>query len=441
MRTTPEKVTWPLAGAAVMTLLAVLTGLGQVHLIVGVALLIGVLLFIGTAQPRLVLLLTGVFVVTPPTAWPRVGQLGEATIHVSDVLLVLLAFASLIHPRRRRPTPVLKVLGVFLLLGVFRSSLGEGPGSTASFLRVVEPVVAGAAVGLLLPRDCDVWRTVRWALFGVLAAVPLFGETFPRWYGLPGGPNEVALVAAVLVVLGVAESNKGLKILFFCGGMVGLIGSKGILASAGALAGVTVLSLARRSHSREARTSRINPWTIVGAMVCAGWAIPLLRPDMAVTFQIHATQAQSFWPTMAATNPLFGGGWTTADRDALMSTYLQTHIYGLHNVYLDVAAFLGVFGLFTFLLLLWRAWRNSDRLTRAVLATVAVWFNTTGAFPGVGWGILGLVVAATVGHVPADRQSFLPLAKAPTVSSRSRVPWSAVRTPQPCPGTRTAHAD
>ena len=97
---------------------------------------------------------------------------------------------------------------------------------------------------------------------------------------------------------------------------------------------------------------------------------------------------------------MVGGGWSQVDPTALMDTYRYTHLEGLHNVYLDIAVYLGIIGSGMFLMLLWHTWRPRDLVTRAVLVATVVWFNTTGAFPCAGWGVLGLAVAASTCRIP-----------------------------------------
>ncbi|MGW5851219.1 hypothetical protein ACWFQ8_25285 [Streptomyces sp. NPDC055254] len=392
-------------GTIVPVLFALLVWAGRTELALSILLPSAAVLFMAIAPPWLILLMTAVVVVISPTAWPHLGVVGGADVYLGDALLVLFSLAGLLRIRDRSSRPVLGAVGAFVLYGLVRDVLGGHAESTMTFLRIIEPVMVCAAVGLLLPRGFDLWRTARWALLGVLATVPLFGDTRIRWSGLPGGPNDVALVAAVLVVLGVATTNKPLRALFVLSGLWGLVGTRGITASLAALAGVAVLSLGRRQQARSGERGLLHPLTLACAATVACLAIPKIRPDLDVTLYVHTTQAQSFWSAMASTNPLIGGGWSSVDSEALVSAYRHTYLLGLHNVYLDMAVFLGGVGVGLFLLVLWRAWLTSDRLTRAVLVVVAVWFNTTGAFPGVGWGILGLVVAACAGRASPSAPS------------------------------------
>lgn len=362
----------------------------------GVLLLAGAVLFVCVAPRGLIVVVTTIAAVIHQATWPQLGGFLGGTLHLGDVVFVAVCFAALLRCSRTPLTPLLKFLVVFLLFGVVRTVLTNGAESTLSFVRVMQPVIAGAVVGLVLHRDFDLWRFVRWGLLGVLVTVPLFGDTTSRWSGLPGGPNEVALVAAVLVVLGAGDSSKAARVLFVLSGLVGLFGSRGIGATVGALSGLAVLTLGRRQWSRAAGTTRgVSILVFLLAAASAVVLIPQFRPDLHVTLWVHTVQAESFWGAFEATNPLFGSGWSHVDASALADAYRSTHLDGLHNVYLDITVYLGAVGASLFLVILWHAWRPRDLATRAVLMTTLVWFNTTGAYPCAGWGILGLVVAAS----------------------------------------------
>ncbi|MGW0697746.1 hypothetical protein ACWD0A_00015 [Streptomyces sp. NPDC002867] len=391
----------------------------------GVLLLAGAVLFVCLAPRGLIVVVTTIAAVIHQAAWPQLGTFLGGTLHTGDAVFVAVCVAALLRCSSAPRTPVLKFLVVFLLFGVARTVLNNGAESTLSFVRVMQPVVAGAVVGLVLHRDFDLWRFVRWGLLAVLVTVPLFGDTTGRWSGLPGGPNEVALVAAVLVVLGAADSSRAARALFVLSGLVGLFGSRGIGASAGALAGLAVLALGRRQWNRAAGTHRgVNILVVLVAAASAVVLIPQVRPDLHVTLWVHTVQAESFWGAFEATNPLLGSGWSQVDPSALVDAYRSTHIEGLHNVYLDIAVYLGAVGASLFLVILWHAWRPRDMATRAVLVTTLVWFNTTGAYPCAGWGILGLVVAASACQASASVQ---PLGHRAMPGTCGSDPWEPTR--------------
>jgi hypothetical protein len=419
MRISSWKTPLAIAGVMASVSLAALAAASPGHAL-GILLLTGAALFVITARPGLIVLVMTMAAVIHPSAWPPLGALWGGTFHFGDATFVVVCFAALLRCRSVPRAPVLKVLAAFLLFGLLRSVTAHGFENALSFLRVMEPVIAGAVVSLSLPRDFDLWRWARWGLLGALATVPLFGSTMDRWYGLPGGSNEVALVAAVLVVIGAAESNKAARALFVASGLVGLLGARGIGAAAGALAGLAVLALGRSKQVQSVGTKRgINLLVFACAAAAAFLLIPVIRPDMHLTLQIHTLQAESFWGAFEATNPLVGSGWSQVDPTALMDTYRYTHLEGLHNVYLDIAVYLGLIGSGMFLMLLWHTWCPRDLVTRAVLVATVVWFNTTGAFPCAGWGVLGMAVAASACRTPALGREKSTVPTPPRVPERS----------------------
>lgn len=400
MRTPSWKTPLAIAGVMASVPLAALAATSPGHAL-GILLFAGTALFVITAGPGPIVLVMTAAAVIHPTAWPPLGALWGGTFHYGDATLLVVCATALLRCTSAPRAPVLKVLTAFLLFGVVRSATAYGLDNTLSFLRVMEPVIAGAVVSLSLPRDFDLWRWARWGLLGALATVPLFGNTMDRWYGLPGGSNEVALVAAVLLVIGAAEPNKFARTLFVASGLVGLFGARGIGAAAGALAGLAVLALGRSKRVQGVGAKHgINLLVFACAVTSAVMLIPVIRPDMHLTLQIHTLQAESFWGAFEATNPMVGSGWSQVDPTALTDTYRYTHLEGLHNVYLDIAVYLGIIGSGMFLMLLWHTWRPRDLVTRAVLVATVVWFNTTGAFPCAGWGVLGMAVAASACRTP-----------------------------------------
>ncbi|MET8383673.1 hypothetical protein ABZV14_11810 [Streptosporangium canum] len=366
----------------------------QMEVLAWAVLFVGVPLFVFAAPARLIVWVMAFCVLTVTAVWPRLTSVGGADVNAGDAVLLLTAAAALIRAKagmRYVLIPVIPVLAVLVVFGVARS---EFSGAVA-FLRVVEPLIAGVAVGLYLRPGADLWRDARWICVLMIATVPLVSDFDGRWAGFPGGPNEIGLVSAVVVILGAVERNRPVKLLLIGAGLTGLVGSKGIAATVALIAGLVMLTRVSRSGwLARTRMRRVNPLVIVLAGILAVTFVPVVRPDLATTMDIHAAQAGVFGQLFAKTDPLVGSGWGTVDRGAFAFTPYE----GLHDVYLDITAYLGVVGIALFVLLLWFTMRAADPLTRAILVSVAVWFNTTGAFPGPGWGILGLVVAAALCH-------------------------------------------
>jgi hypothetical protein len=71
---------------------------------------------------------------------------------------------------------------------------------------------------------------------------------------------------------------------------------------------------------------------------------------------------------------------------------------GFHNMYLDVFAFLGLIGLMMFIATIVWLMRQEDVLVRAMVVLIAVWFNTAGAYPNLGMGLLAMCLAVALGN-------------------------------------------
>ncbi|WP_433240116.1 hypothetical protein ACQPYK_33905 [Streptosporangium sp. CA-135522] len=354
-------------------------------------LLVGVPLFVFAAPARLVVWGMAFCVLTVTAVWPKLTSVGGVDIYVGDAILLLTAVTALIRAKAVMWHRLITVVIVFAVFGVMRS---DSTGA-AAFLRMIEPLIAGVAVGMFLRPGADLWRDVRWIFVIMIATVPLVSDLSGRWAGFPGGPNEIGLVSVVVMVLGTVERNRPTKLLLIGAGLVGLVGSKGISATVALIAGLAML--ARMSESgwfARTRMRRVNPLMIALAGMLAVAFVPVVRPDLATTVDIHVTQAGVFGQLFAKTDPLVGSGWANADQGVFVYTPYQD----LHDVYLDITVYLGIAGIALFALLLWLALRAADPLSRALLVSVAVWFNTTGAFPGPGWGVLGMVIAAALCH-------------------------------------------
>ncbi|MFD8531167.1 hypothetical protein ACFV0L_27480 [Streptosporangium canum] len=372
-------------------LLSAMVAREQTEVLGWAALLVGVPLFVFAAPARLIVWVMALCVLSVTAVWPTLTSVGGVDVNAGDALLLLTAVAALVRAKDGTRHVLIAVIALFVVFGVARSELS----GAVAFLRVVEPLIAGVAVGLYLRPGTDLWRDARWICVLMIATVPLVSDFDGRWAGFPGGPNEIGLVSAVVTVLGAAERNRAVKLLLIGAGLTGLVGSRGIAATVALIAGLVMLTRVSRSGwLARMRLRRVHPLVIVLFGILAVTFVPVIRPDLSTTVDIHAAQAGVFGQLFAKTDPLVGSGWATVDRSAFASTPYE----GLHDVYLDIAAYLGVVGIALFALLLWLAMRAADPLTRAVLAGVAVWFNTTGAFPGPGWGILGLVIAAALCH-------------------------------------------
>jgi hypothetical protein len=365
----------------------------------------GVPVFLLAAPDRLVALTLAVAVLSVPEAWPTLASPGGVDISVGDALAMLAVTTALL----RRKASLSHSLGVAVVLFLVTGVVNSDWDGAMAFLRMALPLAFGVSLGVFARPGLDLWRDVRWLCVLLVATAPLISDSAARWAGFPGGPNEVGLVAAVLTVLGAAEPRRPVKLVLVAVGLAGLAGSKGIVSTIAMIAGLAMLSrLSPGGRLTRTRMSRVHPLLIVVSALVAVVVIPAVRPDLPVTLSVHAVQAGVFGTVVGQGDPLLGAGWAQVDPAAFTGTPLRE----LHNVYLDVAAYLGLLGLVLFGLILLPVVRRADPLTRAVLCTVVVWFNTTGAFRGAGWGMLGLVLAATIVHGRAAGSAARP-ARAP----------------------------
>ncbi|MGW5667236.1 hypothetical protein [Micromonospora sp. NPDC003776] len=370
-------------------------GSGRTELVAAAALAIVAFLFVLTAPVGLIILTWCIGALVSPSNLPRLATISGVELYLGDLLLVVSAIAALRHlARKRRSAPIygapVVLTASIVALGLVTSDVS----GRLSLLRVFLPVIAGLVIGLALPGGDDLWRVARWVFPALIITVPLVGGmSTPRWSGLAGGSNETALIAAITLVLGVAQRSRAAKVLLLSIGLAGLIGAKGITALLAALVGIAVLRRAHASRwaSHLARFARSVPVAVLAA--AALLLIPVVRPDVLTTVREHVRQAAGFSQAYGNQgNLLVGTSWSKEDDRA----FADTAVKGLHNTYLDITLFLGLFGILLFLLLLYAVIWRADALTRAVACVVAVWFNTIGAFPGPGWGVLGLVIGATL---------------------------------------------
>lgn len=386
-----------------------------VHMLslVGIALaIVGAVAFAATAQPVLLVVTFAVAALVEPTSWPPLVGLGGVTVYLGDLLLLLATLTALLYRGRSAPANTRRILALLLALLLLWVTVRSSIEGSVAFARVAAPVAAALALTLALPAEFDVLRPVRWVILVGYATIPLLGSTSGRWSSLAGGPNETALVAASGLVIAARVRSP----LLGAASLAVLAGTRSISGATAALVGLLVLTLASRGSALH-KTGRL---VVVGwLMVFAIAVLPLLRPDVGVTIAAHTYQANQLREVLASGDLLLGTGWANID-EALF----RSDILGLHNVYLDVLAFSGVIGLTLFISLLVVAWRRSTPPGRALLAVWAVWINTTGAFPGAAWGVLGLVLAACVlGRAPIEDRA----------TSRVRPPTApAVRVARVC---------
>lgn len=298
----------------------------------------------------------------------------------SDLAVGVAALLAATRGRRVLLRPAERWLA-FLAWALLVTRLGPG---TWPLLHTFAPVAGGYLVASLV-GPAVLWRAVRWWALISIATAPLLMEG-SRWSGLPGGPNELGLLCAALVVLAFAQPSRW-RYAQVAIGFVGLAGAASVSSGIAVAVGLLVL--------RPGRAPSMLKFVLVGgaALIVAS------RPDLLLTIAVHGDQAKVAWGVLNETNWLTGGGWLHGSQfiaSGPLDTRYGTVLYDtVHNTYLQLLTDTGMIGLGLFLAALYGIWRRSDHVGRAVLAVVAVWLNTTAAFPGPVWGLLGVVLATT----------------------------------------------
>jgi hypothetical protein len=291
---------------------------------------------------------------------------------------------------------------------------GLGP-ELVPLVHTFAPVAGGYLVACMCGPD-HMWRAVRWWAVISICTAPVFVDdptSGYRWTGLPGGPTDLGLIAAALIILAyAAPPETRWRLTQIAIGFGGLAATFSVSGGFAAIVGVTLL-----------RRDRL----LFKLALVAGVVVVLTRrPDLFTTLDVHAGQASTTVPILEDTNWFTGGGWLHG-ADYIATQPLDVEFYNsvvlletVHNVYLQLLTDTGMIGLGLFLAALLWTWRRSERTSRAVLAAIAVWLNTTGAYPSAAWGLMGLVVAAT-----AWSRSVAPLTDSPGRSpARSAPTWS-----------------
>lgn len=350
--------------------------------LIGVA-VVGWVLF--ASPPRVLVWIAGAGVLVAPGVWPILVTVAGVDVLLGDVLIALAVLAALVRHRQRRVWWLAAALVVMLACwAVLRSE----PSGDLAFARIVLPLLVMLAVTPALPEGFDLRRDLRWFPIATLVSVPLVGGlSLLRWSSIAGGSNETGLIGAAAILLGFTYRD-GWRYLLWAVGLMLLGGSAAIAASLAAGAGIVYYAVAPKVASRNLGSG--SPLLALWGLTLGVTIVPLLRVDVVDTIDAHLFQISKLGRVLEAGNPTLGLGWGNIDRAA----FFNSDVVGLHNVYLDVFAYLGVIGAVPFAGLLVAVWIRGDVVARTLLIAWAVWVNTAGAFPGIAWGFLGFVIAA-----------------------------------------------
>jgi O-antigen ligase len=250
----------------------------------------------------------------------------------------------------------------------------------------------------------DVWRAVRWCAIASIVTAPLFTEDVTRrWSALSGGPNELGLLAAALIVLSLAGTGGRWRVVQILIGCFGLAVTTSVSAGVAVIAGVLLVQPGVRTRLRRALPGGS---LLKVAFVASVLAILAARPDVLTTLAVHRDQAAATFGILDATNPILGGGWLHGAEviatGSLNTAYSSVFYDTVHNLYLQLLTDTGLVGLGLFAAALYSVWRRADRTNQALLAVCAIWLNTTAAYPSVVWGLLGLLIAVPTGSTRCE---------------------------------------
>lgn len=336
-------------------------------------------------------------------------RLGASYVTVSDIVFVL-GFAVLtpVVVRRRVKLPALFVtgLGILFTMGVIASVAAPIPIVSAS---QVFRLVVGA---FFLPMFMMAWRPPAVAIVRFAAAY-ILGTVFSVFYGLLQGPvagdaryigftyhpnylGLSCLLAATLVPYVVSMVSPGVRWIFW---VAGLVAAYGVYLS-GSRAALLVLIMIIAIYPFVERSIRAGGFVLLGVAGVLAFAGRLLQED-----------------GNSAIGRLFGGGTATGsdlDRRQKLGEAWQQFLdhpllgngfdggLGSHNIYLQVAVAVGIFGLVGYLMILWSAIRPlfwagpGHRLAYPVLAYAAIGPLTNTLWERLIWAVIALCLAANL---------------------------------------------
>jgi O-antigen ligase len=273
--------------------------------------------------------------------------------------------------------------------------------------------VARLVVGaFFLPIFMMIWRPPTAAIVRFAAAY-IVGTVFSVFYGLLQGPvagdaryigftyhpnylGLSCLLAATLVPYVVVMVSPGVRWIFW---LAGLISAYGVYLS-GSRAALLVLIMIIAIYPFVERSIRAVGFVMLGVAGVLAFAGQLLQED-----------------GNSAIGRLFGGGTATGsdlDRKQKLSEAWQQFLdhpllgngfdggLGSHNIYLQVAVAVGVFGLVGYLMILWSAirplfWKGpAHRLAYPVLAYAAIGPLTNTLWERLIWSVIALCLVANL---------------------------------------------
>ncbi len=342
-------------------------------------------------------------------------RLGESYVTASDILFFL-GFAILTPTLLRRrfalPSTFVVGLGILLVMGAIASVASPIPAVSAS---QVARLLIGA---FLLPIFLMIWRPPTPVIVRFAAAY-IFGTVFSVFWGLLQGPvpgdaryvgftyhpnylGLSCLLAATLVPYVTAMVAPGYRWIYW---FSGLIAAYGVYIS-GSRAALLVLIMIIVIYPFVEGSIRAVGAVMLGVAGVLAFSGKLITED-----------------SNNALGRLFGSGSATGsdqERRQILSEawhqFLEHPLLGngfdggigSHNIYLQVAVAVGVFGLVGYLMIMWSAIRplfwqgTAHRLAYPVLAYAAIGPLTNTLWERMIWSVVALCFVANLDGPDAD---------------------------------------
>jgi O-antigen ligase len=362
---------------------------------------------------------------------PSLSVVAEVDVRPSDALylpLLVWAMVRLMGSRITRPTSALRGTPMLLFLGATGLSLlyvvvvdpGAVEKSFVSWLRFIQTLslIFLGALFLRTTRDVNLLLAAMAIAGSVAVGVALIGGIGPESEGLGtrgGGdvnPNILGLISGLLVLmafLGGLGPRLVYRLPLALIGAVGLVQSQSVGSIVGTSVALTLGLVLLHAHRGGVPGLRAA-WALAGMVIALGAAYGIgsaMRPEnlphsegfeQSTTW--HRTVVGAAGVELAVRNPVIGVGWRRSSEpdvigDPDLTRDVRARFQGtreaffpdveptsVHNVYVQIAAELGLVGLVLLVAVLFTLGKDVRRLLRRIprgtRAWTQLWFLTWG---------------------------------------------------------------
>jgi O-antigen ligase len=401
-----SRVVVSVIGATALVGLVALATLGPVFAGLALAVAVGFTLLALLGPEGLgTLLLVAAFYTAPQNDLRPIPSVELLTF--SDVFFAVGFFLLVLTMlTRRTQVPTIFAVGAGLLVAM----------SCVASLAASDPLVSfnyGSrliAAAVLLPLGLLLWRpslrvvdALAWAyVIGQVVSIFVAISEGPidngRYNGLTIHPNFFALcaqiAAALLIHLHERASGRWRWFVYACGGLCAY--AVLISGSRASLAALVLLGLLYPLVQR----SVLSAYTLIGGTVVAGLAFTTISQALGSGSALSRIQGDATTSTSDdLRRNLFSQGWAAFMHSPFIGNGFA-HALEAHNIYLQVAGAVGVFGLFAFVLLAWPFMSPllhggiRHRLAYAALSYLVVGFLTASLWDRMVWAGVALSLLA-----------------------------------------------